>query len=77
MTALNELHRQTMRQEGVSEEWFGFTGIQNGGRWVVGSGNGGLYSMDRSTAGVSGRNPGQSVRKLCLSLLNLRLITTM
>ncbi len=63
MTALNELHRQTMQQEGVSEEWFGFTGIQNGGRWVVGSGNGGLYSMDRSTAGVSGQilgNPFES-----------------
>lgn len=63
MTALNDLHRQTMEQEGVSEEWFGFTGIEHAGRWVVGSGNGGLYSMDRTTAGISGQilsNPFES-----------------
>lgn len=60
MTALNNLHRQTMLQEGVSEEWFGFTGIQHAGRWVVGSGNGGLYSMDRTAAGISGQILGNS-----------------
>ena len=54
MTALNAAHKKMMLVTGVSEEWFGFTGIEHAGRWVVSSGNGGLYSLDKAGRGVTG-----------------------
>ncbi len=63
MTALNDAHRDMMKKTGVSEEWFGFIGIENAGRWTISSGNGGLYSLDKDSLGVTGRvfdNPFKS-----------------
>ncbi|MBC7775857.1 MAG: histidine kinase [Phycisphaerae bacterium] len=54
MTALNVAHKKRMKTERVSEEWFGFNCVEQAGKWVVSSGNGGLYSMDKATLGVSG-----------------------
>jgi len=62
MTALNEAHKKRMAVTKVSEEWFGFFCADFAGRWVVSSGNGGLYSMDKSGLGVAGHildNPFQ------------------
>lgn len=54
MTALNTTHKTMMKKTGVSEEWFGFSGLEHAGKWVVSSSNGGLYSMDKSEKGVKG-----------------------
>ncbi len=54
MTALNAAHKNRMAVTGVSEEWFGFTGTEHTGKWVLSSGNGGLYSVDKAGRGVVG-----------------------
>ncbi len=54
MTALNAAHKKMMETVGVSEEWFGFNCVEQAGKWVVSSGNGGLYSMDKAGKGVTG-----------------------
>lgn len=58
MSALNDMHRKEMAKNGVSEEWFGFICTENAGKWVVSSGNGGLYSMDKKSRGVMGEIKG-------------------
>ncbi|MBL7813754.1 MAG: histidine kinase [Saprospiraceae bacterium] len=55
MTALNTEHRKVMKQAQVSEEWFPFTATEQGDKWIIGSGNGGLYSMDKTNMGVTGQ----------------------
>ncbi|MEI6411800.1 MAG: histidine kinase [Bacteroidota bacterium] len=54
MTALNTAHKKVMADTKVSEEWFGFISTNWAGKWVVSSGNGGLYSMNKSDRGVTG-----------------------
>ncbi len=54
MNAVNTAHKKMMALMGVSEEWFGSGCIEHDGRWVLSSGNGGLYSMDKAGRGVSG-----------------------
>ncbi|MEQ1743805.1 MAG: histidine kinase [Saprospiraceae bacterium] len=54
MAALNTAHKKMMAAMGVSEEWFGFTCAERAGKWVVSSRNGGLYSMDKTSLGVTG-----------------------
>ena len=54
MTTLNTEHKKVMKQAQVSEEWFPFTAIEQGNKWVIGSGNGGLYCMDKANMGVTG-----------------------
>ncbi len=54
MVALNAAHKKRMKTTNVSEEWFSFICVENAGKWVVSSGNGGLYSMDKDGMGVSG-----------------------
>ncbi|MFN0015965.1 MAG: histidine kinase [Saprospiraceae bacterium] len=54
MAALNSVHKKMMAAMGVSEEWFGFNCVEHAGKWVVGSTNGGLYSMDKTGLGVTG-----------------------
>lgn len=63
MTALNEAHKKVLADTKVSEEWFPFICTNWAGKWVVSSANGGLYSMDKASRGVSGAimtNPFQS-----------------
>lgn len=63
MLALNAAHQKMMAHSGVPEEWFRFIASAQGNHWVASSGNGGLYSMDKSERGVIGKiadNPFKS-----------------
>lgn len=55
MLALNAAHQKMMAHSGVPEEWFRFISTAQGNRWVLSSGNGGLYSMEKNERGVIGK----------------------